>query len=483
MNSMKYRTMRHADERCSAGWKACATTSAEVGTPRCGVTPAFSGRTERAARSTISVAPLNAARTAQRAVPTSLRSRPTFTFVAFVLLGSLALNSIAATTETNNPITVALTHALHEPDLDKRLEQIADVGAKLALAEIPDALKAADSLKELREQMVLKQSALSRWSELSPEDAFAWIARLPESQLKANALREAAARFAAKNPERAAAAATGMNAGVSRNDTITLVANAWANADASSALAWAEKLPAGAAKESALDAIRYVWVRTDPIAASTHIEKLPQSRTKNNLIAGVAHAWAARDHTAAIDWAERLADVSDSETALVNIAESWANRDPQAAAAFALKLPTSESRSQAGAMVASRWARQNPRLAADWTWSTGDAEIRNRGLSEVFEIWAGADPDECGRWLEKLPSGPDRDQAIQAFITTAVMWAPDVASRIALLIENDSTRRDALDQSVPRWMEVDENAAMRWLSAAKIPDGIKARWRKTESTQ
>src|SRR5262249_18484681 len=153
-----------------------------------------------------------------------------------------------------------IERALHETDLDKRLQQLADVGAKLSSAEIPAALKAADRMKELREQMVLKQTALSRWSELSPEDAFTWIARLPESQLKANSLRDAAARLAGKNPERAAAAATRMNPGVSRNDTITLIANIWANTNANNALAWAEKLPAGAARESALDAVRYVWV-------------------------------------------------------------------------------------------------------------------------------------------------------------------------------------------------------------------------------
>src|SRR5262249_11317975 len=95
----------------------------------------------------------------------SLRLTLTFAVVAAATLAPLP-NTNAAATETNSAISVALTRALHEPDLDKRLEQISDVGMKLSLSEIPDALKAADSLKELREQMVLKQTTLSRWSEL-----------------------------------------------------------------------------------------------------------------------------------------------------------------------------------------------------------------------------------------------------------------------------------------------------------------------------
>jgi hypothetical protein len=380
-------------------------------------------------------------------------------------------------------VKMALAQALHEPQVDKRLNRLADLGAKLSLSEIPDALKAAGDPGELRERMVFKQAVLIRWSQLAPEDAFTQIAKLPESQLKAVTLREAAAGFSRKDPARAAAAAAGMSPGSSRTDMIVLIANVWAETNVNAALTWAGKLPDSVAKESALEAIHFVWVHSDPVAASRPVEKLRPGDTRNNLIASVAYGWAALDHPAAIRWANQLPDGPDKETALVNLAESWANQDPQAAAAFALKLPPGETRSQAGAMVASRWAKQDPRQAADWSWRSGDAGIRQRGVKEVLDLWAGVDAAECAKWLDPLPPGPDRDQAIRAFVTAATMWAPDIAAREALLIEAEATRVEALNECLSRWREVDLPSATNWLNETKLPGPLKARWQQTATTQ
>ena len=61
-------------------------------------------------------------------------------------------------------------------------------------------LKAADGLKELREQMVLKQFSWQRWGELAPEDAFNHMAPLPESQWKLNTLRNTPRDLPGKTP-------------------------------------------------------------------------------------------------------------------------------------------------------------------------------------------------------------------------------------------------------------------------------------------
>jgi hypothetical protein len=178
-----------------------------------------------------------------------------------------------------------------------------------------------------------------------------------------------------------------------------------------------------------------------------------------------------------------LTDPTDSEIALANIAESWANRDPQAATAFAMTLTPGESRWQAAAMAASRWARQDPRKAADWSWASNDAEVRRRGVKEVLDIWVGVDPVESAKWLEHRPPGPDRDQAFRDFATVAVLWTPDIAVRDALLISNEMTRVEVLNDCLPRWFEVDPAAATNWLNTAPLPAELKTRSWKQPSTQ
>jgi hypothetical protein len=409
---------------------------------------------------------------------------PSYTFVRksivmVVIALAFALAAGAAEQVQSESFRAKLKEALSESQVDSRLQRLSDLATSLSLPEIPDALKAADGLKELRERIVLKQSSLQRWGELAPEEAFNYIAPLAESQSKADTLRVITARFARQNPQCAAEAAAGMRAGGSRNDAIAMIANIWAQSDVNNALAWAEKLPDDHAKALALDAIRYVWVHSDPVAASKDVEKLPPGITRNNLILNIAFEWAARDHTSAIQWVNNLSEGYNKDEALAGIAESWANRDPRAACAFALSLPPGEVRWQAGAMAASRWARQDPREAAAWAWNSGDAGVRQRGLKEVFDVWAEVDPAECAKWLEKLPAGVDRDQAARSFVTAATMGAPDIAAKEALLIENEATRIDAMNECLPRWLEVDVVSATSWLNTAKLPDPFKARLGQT----
>ena len=87
------------------------------------------------------------------------------------------------------------------------------------------------------------------------------------------------------------------------------------------------------------------------------------------------------------------------------------------------------------------------------------------------------------RLARELPPSPNRDQAILSFVTASARWAPDIAAREALLIENEAARAEAVNECLPRWLEVDLISATNWLNEAKLPGPLKARWRQTTGTQ
>src|SRR5687767_4725406 len=102
-----------------------------------------------------------------------------------VALGlNLWTTAIAFSVDTNSRpssnFTARLQLAVGRPKIDDRLAALDELGRKLALTEIPTALKAADELKQLRERVVLTQAALKRWGELGPSEAFARVSELPE---------------------------------------------------------------------------------------------------------------------------------------------------------------------------------------------------------------------------------------------------------------------------------------------------------------
>lgn len=372
-------------------------------------------------------------------------------------------------------LQAALEQIAQENDLDKRLERLAAIAQSLAPSDFPAALDFAVTLKEFRERVWFQENSLNRWADISPEDAFQYLSRLPDNRLKGNAFRRAAEKMALLSPSQAGSLAEAMSPGVIRNEVITLIAHTWAQTDVAGALAWAEKLPDGFAKEEALTTVRYVWVNAKPEAAAPHVDKLPDTETNANLAGVVAYGWASRDLQAAFKWTEKLAPGAKKRAACINLAESWANRDPEGAAAFALKIPDRSAQIDAVALVAARWAKQYPEAAASWAWSIDGEDARNRALFEVLNLWGEYDPDACASWVEKQPAGPVRARGMEIVAAAISNWRPARAVEAALMIGDESVSDEIINQSLARWMEQDADSARAWLKSSRVPEALKKR--------
>ncbi len=98
--------------------------------------------------------------------------------ICLTLLPALFLTAVAAGANTNSPpqsLAARVEKARAEKKIDDRLSALAELGKTLSLSEIPEAIKTADSLKQLRERVVLTESVFKRWGELAPAEAFAHI--------------------------------------------------------------------------------------------------------------------------------------------------------------------------------------------------------------------------------------------------------------------------------------------------------------------
>ncbi len=264
--------------------------------------------------------------------------------LALMAIFVASLTAMAATGTNNPPGDLAgrIEKACAEKKIDARLNALGGVASKLSLAEIPDALKLAEGLKSLREQLALRDTVLKRWGELAPAGAFAHVSQMPEGLSKVEAIRSVAVAYARTNGPAAATAALKMKPGRARNEAISLIAETWARSDAKAALKWTNELPEGALKEMAQRSIYFVWVHSDPVAASATVRKLPPGDTRNALLMNVSANWAVSDPDAAIKWARSWPEEADRDLALVIAVESWADSDPLAAVQFASKQTSTQ---------------------------------------------------------------------------------------------------------------------------------------------
>jgi len=399
--------------------------------------------------------------------------------LCLTFLPALFLATVATGADTNTPpqnLAARLNKACAEKKIDDRLNALAGFARSLSLSEIPEALKAADGLKQMRERVVLTESSLERWCDLAPDEAFARIAGLPEGASKVEIIRTVVPLYARKDLRAAAAAAAKMKPGRSRNESVQMIAEIWAKNDAKAAIQWVNDLPAGFPKDAALHDIYFIWVHLDPAGISATVQNLPPGNTKNALIINVAGDWAEQDPAGAIRWAEALPEEPDKELALATVAESWADVDPVAAAEFALKLSPPELQQQAVQRAVERWATQDPRQAFTWAVKLPDQTLQEGAIARVFKVYVPVSPAAVARWVDELPAGQVLENAIGCYVEAVRLWDPGAGARLALKTVDPVAREHRVEQCFSQWLAWDPNSAKEWLKGTDFSDAVKSRW-------
>lgn len=103
-----------------------------------------------------------------------------------------------------------------------------------------------------------------------------------------------------------------------------------------------------------------------------------------------------------------------------------------------------------------------------------EGKLRERALQQVAQQWAAYAPAEAGPWLETLPPGPSRDQAIGSFSGTIGQTYPEMAVQWAETISDVKTRDSRLENLARQWLRVDADAARAWISQSPLPENRRA---------
>ena len=400
-------------------------------------------------------------------MPTIRKSpKAILSLICLPLISTLVFTAIAFGADAHNvskSLAVRVDQARAKKIIDDRLSALTSVGSALSLSEIPEAIKVAGDLTQLRERVILGEAVYKRWGELAPADAFKSIATLPDGVLKLEAIRSVAPAYASKDIHAAVDDVMKMTPGRARNEAIPLIAETWARTDTQGALKWAKSLPDGFARETALHDIYFTWVHLDPAGISSTVTNLPPGDTRNALIINVAGDWAAQDPAKAVAWAEALPQEADRTLALSTIAESWADLDPAAAAAFALKLAPAEGKQQAMLAVLERWATQDPHQAFLWISHCSDETLQGPGLARVLGVGTPVSPELSGQWVDHLAAGPVRESAIGSYVDSVRLWNPEAGARLALKTVDPVARENRVERCVRQWLAWDPAGARKWL--------------------
>ncbi len=160
---------------------------------------------------------------------------------------------------------------------------------------------------------------VSRWAALSPADALAWAAQLPEGEQRDKVMPSLAGALAQRSPAAAVQLVQGLSPGEARTEAAIAVVSTWARQDPEVAAQWAAQLPSGSGRERALTQAATIWAQLNPVGAAQWAASLAGNADLDAAISAVSGVLAERDPATARLLAESITDETLRRARLQNL--------------------------------------------------------------------------------------------------------------------------------------------------------------------
>lgn len=115
-----------------------------------------------------------------------------------------------------------------------------------------------------------------------------------------------------------------------------------------------------------------------------------------------------------------------------------------------------------------RWAERNPVAAAAWVDQLPEGALRREAIQHVAIVWANADLAGALQWVQHLSSGEAKQSALLNIGYEAARSAPLESLQVAVELPAGRNRDELLAHAASQWAASAPAAAAEW--AGRIPD-------------
>ena len=276
----------------------------------------------------------------------------------------------------------------------------------------------AAALAEMQAHAAGKASSITRlsqgWAGQDPAACVAWILHLPLAQRNSalSGLREAAG----KNPDKIAAALTGLSMDGPARAACMAVAKSWAEKAPAAALAWVRtRFPEGPQRADALMAVAGVLMEKDLQAAVAIMNETGWKDYPGQHAHSSRRILPGKDGKPDEDSTEE--DTGDYDRPS-NIIDSLLDRltevNPQEAVRAWEKSPAALQSDLAGTITLS-WFRQDPGAAMAWLAALPEGKVMASYLATLVQHLDNVEPAARKEWALRLPPGPLQQAFAKSF--------------------------------------------------------------------
>jgi hypothetical protein len=302
------------------------------------------------------------------------------------------------------------------------------------------------------------------WARSDPAGLLAWASQNLTGHDYNTVVDNALSHIGATDPTAEVAALAQISDPKVVNAAIPYLARIWAEQDGPAALAWAQALPVDNAqvRSSALSSVLYTWTINDPVSAAAYVQTLTTDASFGDLANMVLNSWGRSDPQAALAWVESLPPGSAQTQAMETALAQLANVAPQAALDAAGQL-TGDAKGNAQANIFDTWSAGQPAEAAAALANTNGTFFNGATLNTVTATvarnWLNQDPQAATQWINTLPPGAPRDNAVEQIISTVGQSDPASVYNWALSIGDPSARNAQVVKLATKWSSQNPTAA------------------------
>ena len=369
----------------------------------------------------------------------------------------------------------------------------------LASSDLEAAMQYHERIRSPDARLSLASSIVVEYAKKDPAAALAWAAEndsgsFPRLQM------QVLEQIAASDPELALSKALAFRNSDFRNSLISHVIESVARKDPATAIALIDQVDNPVTRRNASSSLVNRWIRTDPDAAIAWIQEHDE-RTANELMGRAVSTITRSDLDSAIrilplvsgsqtqnmreQVARRIAQqrsAVDAQSFIrqfegqegyrklqVAVVSGMAQSDPVGAKYLADQLPRGAERDSALAQIIRYHAANQPRAAIAWLDSIDGEMQRGTATAGIATNWYQQDAVAASRWVNDLPNGAERDDAIMQM----ARHFRDVTAAEQKMIDSigDSEKRGRAQLSqISQIMRRDPAAARKLLSEIDIPN-------------
>ncbi len=357
-----------------------------------------------------------------------------------------------------------------------RADALSTAVGMLALQDPKAAIDYLNTVSNPNDRNNLMGVIASNWGKVNPTEALAWVDDNVTGQAHDKTVLSLLNQLSQTDPAQAATLLDHLPAGM-QDQGIAQIANNWAMQDLKGAMGWVQGLPEGANPNAAIKQLEVSLINTltnaDPAQAAAYVQTIQGNPLYGRLVEQVAANWVGSDPQAAMTWAQSLPMDQGGYNAVLQVITQYTNKDPQAAWNLATGLPEGQLRDQTMNNVFGKWVARDPAQAANLLPNLPDA-LQTAATAQLTQTWLRQNPQAAEQWVNTLPAGVSRDQAVAQIISIEGANDLPTAYTWAATIGNDNTRFSQIRQVMQQWAQKDPNAAAAAAQNANVSDQQRA---------